>query len=128
MNDIDHPETLGGPHFDPAIIGPNGRLQRFHKGPKTKKPTSSQLLLERKQAQLIDAQLAEMERQRLQPTPEAPKALPALAPPTSTNSADTAQAEADARRKSLRRMAPGRSTIFAGETSAAVGGRKTILG
>lgn len=126
---IDHPDTLGGPHFDRALFGLGGRLVRLHKGGgKPKGPSASQLALEKKQLELADAQLAEMERQRLQPTPEAPKALPAMAPPTSTNSADTAQAEADARRKSLRRMAPGRSTIFAGETSAAVGGRKTILG
>lgn len=126
---IDHPETLGGPHYDPAMIGPSGRLARLHKGaPKPKGPSAAQIELEKNQLKLIKEQLAEMERQRLQPTPEAPKALPAMAPPTSTNSADTAQAEADARRKSLRRMAPGRSTIFAGQTSAAVGGRKTILG
>jgi len=125
---IDHPDTLGGPHFDPAMIGADRRLCRLHKGAKPKGPSWSQIELEKKQGKLIDEQLADMERQRLLPTPEAPKALPAMAPPTSTNSADTAQAEADARRKSLRRMAPGRSTIFAGETSAAVGGRKTILG
>lgn len=125
---IDHPDTLGGPHYDRALFGPGGRLTRLHKGAKPSDPSPSQVKLEKEQARLVQEQLAEMERQRLQPTPEAPKALPPMAPPSATNSADTAQAEADARRKALKRMAPGRSTIFAGETSASVGGRKTILG
>jgi hypothetical protein len=128
MNDL--PDTFGGPHFDPGLIGPDGRLSRLHKGaPKPKGPSASQIALEKKQAELADAQLAEMERQRLQPTPEAPKPLPPLPPPSSTGAADEEQAAADARRKAAKRMAPGRSTIFAGETSgSSLGGRKTILG
>jgi hypothetical protein len=125
----DHIDTFGGPHFDPGLIGPNGRLSRLHKGPKPKGPSPSQIALEKKQLQLANAQLAEMERQRLMPTPEAPKPMPPLAPPTASGSADEEQAAADARRKSLKRTAPGRSTIFAGESyGSQLGGRKTILG
>lgn len=127
MNDLY--DILGGPHFEPGMIGPDGRLSRLHKGAKKQKPSASQVALEKKQAQLADAQLADMERQRLQPTPEAPKPLPAIAPPTATGAADEDQAAADARRKALRRFSPGRATIFAGETGGtALGGKKTILG
>ena len=128
MNDSH--DIFGGPHFDPGLIGPNGRFSRLHKGaPKPKGPSRSQIELEKTQQKLADEQLAEMERQRLMPTPEAPKPLPPLPPPTATGAADEEQAAADARRKALKRMSPGRSTIFAGETSgSSLGGRKTILG
>ena len=128
MNDFH--DTFGGPHFDPGLIGPDGRLSRLHKGAsKPKEPSRAQIELEKTQQRLADEQLAEMERQRLMPTPEAPKPLPPLPPPSSTGAADEEQAAADARRKALKRMSPGRSTIFAGETSgSSLGGRKTILG
>jgi hypothetical protein len=29
---IDHQETLGGPYFQPELIGASGRLSRLHKG------------------------------------------------------------------------------------------------
>lgn len=96
--------------------------------PKEKEQTPQQLQLEREQIKFTQAQLAEMERQRLLPTPEAPKPLPALSPTVSKSAADTAQAETNARRTALRRNAPGRSTIFAGETGSSLGGRKTLLG
>lgn len=117
-----------GPFFDPGLIGPNGKLSRLHKGGSASGPSASQIKLEKKQFEMADAQLAEMERQRNMPTPEAPKPLPALAPAVAQSSADTAQAEVNARRSALKRTAPGRSTIFAGESANTLGGRKTILG
>lgn len=116
------------PDFEPDVIGPNGKLVRFHKGPKPSGPSASQLKLEKQQFLMAQAQLAEMERQRNLPTPEAPKPLPQMAPAVLQSSADMAQAESDARRASLKRMAPARATIFAGETGATLGGRRTILG
>jgi hypothetical protein len=78
---IDHPDTLGGPHFDRGLFGADRRLLRLHKGPKPQDPTPGQLKLEKEQTKLVEAQLAEMERQRLTPTPEAPKPLAPLPPP-----------------------------------------------
>jgi hypothetical protein len=121
-------EFLGGPDFDPGLVGPNGKLCRLHKGPKPQKPSAQQLKLERQQIALVNAQLAEMERQRLLPTPEAPKPLASVAPVVTQSAADMEQAAADARRAALRRNAPARNTIFAGESGGNLGGRKTILG
>lgn len=124
MSDMD----FDGPFFEPGLIGPDGRLARLHKGAKPSGPSASQIAMEKKQRELVEAQLAEMERQRNLPTPEAPKPLPQLSPAVMQSSADMAQAEADARRAALKRTAPARSTIFAGETGNVLGGRRTILG
>lgn len=117
------------PTFDSSVIGPNGRLSRLHKGPEgPKDPTKQQLELEKTQLDFTKSQLAELERQRSMPITQAPKPLAPLPPPTNQSSADSEQAAAAARRQSLRRKAPGRSTIFAGESAGAIGGQKTILG
>lgn len=125
---IDHPDTIGGPYFDRDMIGPNGRLSRLHKGEEPKGPSANQKRLESEQLKMVREQMKELERQRNLPTPEAPPGLAPLPPPITANSADAAQAEADARRRSLKRTAPARSTIFAGESASPLGGRKTILG
>lgn len=122
----DHPDTLDGPHFDPQLFGPGPR--RLHKGSKPRKPSAAQLELEKAQLEMTRRQLAEMEAAANMPTPAAPAPLAPLPPATSQSSADMDQAMAEERRKALKRMAPGRSTIFAGETQSTLGGRKTLLG
>ncbi|SKB08685.1 hypothetical protein SAMN02745166_04993 [Prosthecobacter debontii] len=96
--------------------------------PKPEGPSPTQIKLEKAQLNLVNQQLADMERARLLPTPEAPKALPGLNPGVTQSSQDQEQAAMQARRQSLRRTAPARSTIFAGETSPKIGGNKTLLG
>ncbi|SKA88853.1 hypothetical protein SAMN02745166_01496 [Prosthecobacter debontii] len=96
--------------------------------PEPKGPSPTQIKLEKAQLNLVNQQLADMERQRLMPTPEAPKPLPKLNPAITQSSQDQEQASIEARRQSLKRTAPARSTIFAGETGAKIGGAKTLLG
>lgn len=98
--------------------------------PKQNGPSHTQKKLEKAQLAATEAQLAELERQRAMPTPEAPKPLPPMAPSAMQSTADLEQAGIEARRQALRRNSPGRSTIFAGETGAgnSLGGRKTLLG
>lgn len=131
MESFDHPDCLGGPHFDRDLFC-GGRMTRLHKGASVPKQTKSQKQAERLQLQLLEKQLnaGEMEMPEFS-VPEAPPAPPPAAPPASI-SPDTTDAEREARRKSARRLNSGTGTIFAGETGgysgAGLGGKKTILG
>lgn len=122
-----------GPHFEPGLIGPDGRLTRFHKGAKAPQQSSQSKRNERLQEQLMRQQLASAKNFEMPEIPQAAPLLPAPPPPSAT-SADTIEAARDMRRQANRRTSAGRSTIFAGETGgyrptgAGLGGQKTLLG
>lgn len=124
-------DFIPGPHFEPGLIGPDGRLVRLHKGAKAPQQTSQQKRNERLQEQLLRKQLKESQNFEMPELPAAPPVLPAPPPPTAT-SADTVEAGRYARRQAGKRTSAGRSTIYAGETggyrTASLGGGKSLLG
>ncbi|MBB5037430.1 hypothetical protein [Prosthecobacter dejongeii] len=110
-----------GPHFEPGLVGPNGRLARFHKG------GGGDGGLKRMMAQNerhFQQQLALMREQANKNVPTAPKFDPSAAAPNQSR-ADIAEAEDQARRDAARRRGE-RAAILAGEST--LGGKKTLLG
>ncbi len=126
MNDYD--PSHGGPHFDRDLFSPGPR--RLHKGGgKPRGPTAAQIELEKAQLELSRRQLAEMEAEANKPTPEAPPPLAPMSPVAFQSTADMEQAAMEERRRALKRTAPARSTIFAGESGhTSLGGTRTLLG
>lgn len=121
-----------GIHFDPDLVGPDGRLTRFHKGG-ARGPSKTQKKAEALQVKVLQGQLAQLEKASKEKihVPEPPPPPP---PPPQRSSFEVDQASTTARRDRQRRRGIS-STILAGETggyggalSGQLGGQKTMLG
>lgn len=117
-----------GPHFEPGLIAPCGRLARFCKGggaPKVNKKS------ERLQMKLLQEQLKQARRGTRMPEIPVPEPTPPSAPPPSQTSSDVLDAEQEARRAAGRRTNSSNGTLFAGNTGgyrSGLGGNRTLLG
>lgn len=129
MVEFDHPDCLGGPHFEPDLVF-NGRLTRLCKGAKAPQMSKSQKQAEKLQLKLMQQQLKQSSAGIEMPEIEMPAAPPpAPPPPPGAASSDVADAEQEARRKASKRTNFGAGTLFAGETGGySLGGSKTLLG
>ena len=115
-----------GPHFEPDMFGPDGRLLRFHKGGGVPQETAAQKRAVKLQEKLLTAQLAQIKKSSQMEMPAMPPAPePAGPPPTQTQN-DVAQAEADARKQAAKRKGLMRS-VLAGEKRAPTMGGATML-
>ena len=129
MTEVEHPDFLGGPNFEPDLIV-NGRLTRLCKGAKMPQPSKAQKKQEALSLKLMKQQLkASQQPMGIEmPSIEIPEMPPTPPPPPAAMSSDVADAEQDARRKASKRTNYGAGTIFAGETGGYLGGQKTLLG
>ena len=131
MTEVEHPDCLGGPHFEPDLVC-NGRLTRLCKGAKAPQMSKSQKQAEALQLRLLKQQLKQSKQGMEVPGIEIPEAPPppppAPPPPPGAASSDVADAEQEARRKASKRTNFGSGTLFAGETGGYLGGNKTLLG
>jgi len=131
MTEVEHPDCLGGPNFEPDLIV-NGRLTRLCKGAKMPQPSKSQKQQEALSLKLMKQQLKASKKPVEMPSfemPEMPAAPPpAPPPPPGAMSSDVMDSEQEARRKASKRTNYGSGTIFAGETGGYLGGQKTLLG
>jgi hypothetical protein len=137
---IDHHDTLGGPHFDTALIGANGKLARLHKGGggAPPKPSKKELADQRKQDAMFMKMMAGMSKQRVH-VPQAPVIPPApkpepVPPPPTPSSADVEDAKKEARRAAAKRYGLLRTTNagatggYAGKTPMGGASRRSLLG
>jgi hypothetical protein len=127
MTEVEHPDFLGGPHFEPDLVF-NGRLTRLCKGAKAPQQTAAQKKAERLQLKLLRQQLKQSAEGIEMPSIEIPEAPASPPPPPAAVSSDVADAEQEARRKASKRTNFGSGTLFAGETGGYLGGNKTLLG
>ncbi|HEY1081758.1 MAG TPA: hypothetical protein VGE29_05820 [Prosthecobacter sp.] len=114
-------DTFGGPHFDPGLIGPNGKLSRLHKGSGGDGGMKKMMAQSERHFQ---QQLAMMREQAERVSPAAPKFDPQAAGP-GQSAAEVADAQDQARRDAAKRRGS-RQSILAGENT--LGGKKTLLG
>lgn len=107
-------EFFGGPHFEPGMIGPSGRLTRWHKGANQEAALREQRL-GREQSARQHAESLRFAQQQLEMSKsiEIPEYKPP-APPAAAG-VDAIEAGREYRRNQRRRFGAGRS-VFAGET------------
>lgn len=129
---LDHPDTLGGPHFDRDLIGPGGRLNRFCKGQSAPKQTAGQKKSEELNMQLMQKMLSQ--KPEKMPNISIPPAPPPvdIPPAPSQSSADVEDADQEARRAAGKRYGLLKTT-YAGATggyggSKPMGGARSLLG
>ncbi len=111
-----------GPHFEPGLIGPDGRLTRFCKGGDNSAAIAEQKKARRQSAQQFEQQMMLAERQfKASQEIKTPEILPAS--PVPFQGIDTREAGRNMRRQARRRFGAGK-TVFAGESRAtpALGG------
>lgn len=116
-----------GPHYEPGLFSPNGKLIRFHKGGAA--PVVNRAA-ERLQMKLLKSQLKQSKKGVHMPAIPVPEPTPPSAPPPSQTSSDVLDAEQEARRAAGRRTNNGSGTLFAGNTGGyrGLGGTRTLLG
>lgn len=121
--------AIYGPHFDPDLVGPGGRLTRFHKGGKPREPSSAERENTRLSNELLKVQLADAKKRAKEslfiPEPQAPVVHPEAV------TVETLDAEQQAKRDAARKKGLAK-TFVAGETggytgSTKLGGSKSLL-
>lgn len=109
-----------GPHFEPGLIGPDGRLTRWCKGGDNGAAIAEQKKARRQSQMQFAEQMKIAERQfEASQQIQTPEILPAS--PVPYQGMDTREAGRNSRRAARRRFGPGR-TVYAGESG---GGRMT---
>lgn len=111
-----------GPWFERDMIGPDGRMIRFHKGGGgVPQETSAQKRQAKLQEKLIKAQLDQIKKQSHMEMPALPPAPEPAGPPPTQTANDQSQAEMDARRQAMKRKGLLRSVV-AGERRQTMAG------
>ena len=123
----EHPESTGGPHYDPDMIGPDGRMARFHKGQKAPEETAAQKRAAKLQEQLLTAQLKQIKKGSEVTMPEAPPAPGPVSPPPTQTANDVSQAQMDARKQAAKRKGLLRSVLAGEQRPAQTMGGSTML-
>lgn len=131
---LDLPDSLGGPHYDRGLIGPDGRLSRLCKGQSAPKQTASQKKAEQQQAKMMQQMLKQSSKPIETPSftmPEIPAPIP-IPPSPSQSSADVEDADQEAKRAAGKKYGLLKTT-YAGATGGygggkPMGGSRSLLG